>query len=1339
MKKAFVYFSLFSLTLLLGHELLAQQSTYQRQPGYWTLGFNGGLAYQSSDVPIEWRGWGVGMTLAKNLYYRPGAPLSFDLRGRFLYSQSYGLGHSPSRGLLNNTALNGQRPLGLDYTADGGGPGFVYDNHRTDMGELALEAVFHFNRLREKTKVNLSLFGGIGLDLYHTHIDQADFTGTPYYQDYLDLDPRSSTSFKRAFLRDNILDGDYETDADGFDDGPRLGFMPALGIELGYQFTPRFSMGIGHKWTFPLNDVLDGQKWDDNNLATGNNDLHHYTNLHFRWIVEADQQTLQPPLIQIIRPNRTPYNSSEAFAQVTAKISHVRSAMDVTASLNGAYTDFNFKKDYFSWSDRLQPGRNELVITATNSAGQDQKSVILIYQETIIDTPPPPPDTDLRPRVTISNPAQRNTTSNRPNFDLRAEIDHVDRKGDLSLRLNGQEIYDFDYRPNRGSGTLQAKLNLVKGRNYVQITARTSGGTAEDDAIIMYERSREEVNRPRVRITRPSNDPLRTDTRRQVIEARIEGVRNERQITFRFNGRDQNNFTFNGKILRAEVYLNPGTNDVLVEASNTAGRSSDSRQLILRDNTPPPAGPSVTFLRPNQPSSSSSQANYNIRARIRNVSRASDIRFYLNGQRQQNFSFRDEILEQRITLREGSNNVTIEASNRVGNAQESVTIRYTKVVINPVTPPQVDITQPTASSTRNGRVALEARIKHVDRKDQITLTLNGRVNDNFSYNPSSDLLQANLNLSLGNNEIVIKAVNDDGSDTDRHSIRFDSPKRPPQVTITRPSSSTSSSATVSLEAKILYVERQSDIRITLNGRSFTRFNYDARSNIVTANLSLQEGSNTIVVRGSNADGSDEDQHTIRYTRVRNPPQVVITRPTSSTSREPTIALQADIRNISSGREASLTLNGKAISSFDYNASTRLLRASLKLRAGKNTIVVKAQNADGSDQDSKVITYQPPVATPPTVSISQPTNGSTLTTNSTPVKAQIKNIKNRSNVRFFVNGREMSKFNFSGTSFSATASLRQGENLLRLTASNADGSDEDQVKVYYRPPVATPPTVSISQPTNKSTVKSSSTAVKAQVKNVKRKSDIQLFVNGKRQDNFSFSGSTLTATTNLRKGENTIRVVASNADGSDEDRATVYSQPPVVSMAKPEVVYLYPQAPGSTVAKARIRVKARIRNVERKEQITFKLNGVAVKNFEFDSSNNRLTSGVNLKKGENQLEITAQNDAGSKTARTTIKYVPGDLGGNEVEPTVRILNVSEPTLDPFEPNRGSSLIEAQTTGISSKNQVTVTVNGQAFTGFTFNPSNKRITTSISLQRGANTVVIRVKNSAGSAEVSRTIQF
>jgi len=362
----------------------AQEVRFQARPGHYTLGINGGWAYQQSDVRPTLDGFGFGLTLAKNLYLRPQAPLSFDIRGRFLYTQSYGLDHTATTGIENDEALNGSR--NLDYTTDNGGPGFVYRNHRTDIAELGLEGVLTLNKLRERTGIVASLYGGINLDWYLTRTNQADTDGSSYAEAYEALSQDGTNRARINALKNDILDNSYETRASGFNSGGKVGLMPAVGLELGYHFTPRFYMGLGHKVTFAQTDLLDGNQWEDNNNVTANNDLYHYTSIHARWILERKRKMV-PPIIDITSPSSCPHSTKSPNIVLRADIQHVNSSMDVTCRVNGRAVDFSFYNGDFVSDLYLEPGRNDVVITATNPAGQDEASCVIIYNNPEIDRP----------------------------------------------------------------------------------------------------------------------------------------------------------------------------------------------------------------------------------------------------------------------------------------------------------------------------------------------------------------------------------------------------------------------------------------------------------------------------------------------------------------------------------------------------------------------------------------------------------------------------------------------------------------------------------------------------------------------------------------------------------------------------------------------------------------------------------------------------------------------------------------------------------------------------------------------------------------------------------------
>jgi large repetitive protein len=329
---------LFAFLLFLS-SLSAQNSAFETlHRGYVTLGLNGGLSYQSSDVRARFDGYGLGLTLAKNLYYHPASPITFDLRGRFLLARQYGLDGRRSFNIADHPALNGT--FGLDYlnypSELGVNEGFVYHNHRTTVGELAGEAVLSWHSDRLGPGVFVSLFGGLGLGVYNARIDQADRLGAPYYDAYANLE--GSARRIRRELKNNVLDGNYETLPDPFNRGG-AGFMPSAGLEAGIQLTPHFAIAAGHRVTFSGTDILDGNQW-----AGGGNDLYHYTSLglKFTFPQRAKRERGRAPNITITYPSGSTFNSNTSAGLVRARIANVQSPADILCTVNGQTFPFDF-------------------------------------------------------------------------------------------------------------------------------------------------------------------------------------------------------------------------------------------------------------------------------------------------------------------------------------------------------------------------------------------------------------------------------------------------------------------------------------------------------------------------------------------------------------------------------------------------------------------------------------------------------------------------------------------------------------------------------------------------------------------------------------------------------------------------------------------------------------------------------------------------------------------------------------------------------------------------------------------------------------------------------------
>ena len=1348
MKRHIKKFSILLIALFAMTTAYGQVSTYNQQPGYWILGLNGGLAYQQGDVPALLDGYGAGLTLGKNIFYKQGAPFSFDLRGRALYTRTYGLDHAPSLGIAKNNALNGTK--GPTYLSEGGGPGYAFLNHKTDLAELGLEGVLNFNQLAERSNVLLSLYGGVGIDWYKTATDQLDASGT-YATQYEGIDTRRSVSSIRNTLKNEILDGHYETNAHGFKEAGKLGIMPSLGAELGYQLSPKFSMGIGHRVTFAGNDLLDGQQWNNANNLTGDNDLHHYTSLHMRWKIQGQQTRPKAPQITITAPDYNPLTSRHPNAEVRAIIKHINGPMDVDARLNGHSIYFDLQKDKFRCDFPLEFGRNELVITATNSVGREQKKVVVFYQEAIIDNPEPP--VAYRPQVTITNPRSQSTTVQQDQFTVRATIKNINSRDDIRFIVNGREQYGFDFRASKQ--TFSAAIPLQYGRNDIRIKAFNATGEASDAATIYFEQ-RYTQNPPRIRITKPNRNPYYTQKRHVKVEAQITNITHSSEIEYYINGQSSRNFEFANNCFLANTTLREGRNTLTIKAFNRDGEDSEEVIVIYEIDEPVVEDdlPEVRITRPAKQHSTTTYSTASIRAQLRHVDRKSDIDFFLNGRSFTNFRYQKNTgrLEATVTLKEGNNSITIKGHNATGSAEDEVFIAYTKKVIHTPKPPTINISKPRNNSTTEQAItSLEASVTNIADKRDIEVLLNGRRIKDFSFNSNRKLVTARMTLREGNNTITVKAVNDDGQDQQSVAVRYKkkvihTPK-PPTVNISKPrNNSITEQATTSLEASVTNIADKRDIEVLLNGRRIKDFSFNSNRKLVTAQLTLREGNNTITVKAINDDGQDQQSVAVRYKKkvihTPKPPTVNISKPrNNSTTEQATTSLEASVTNIADKRNIEVLLNDRRINDFSFNSNRKLVTARLTLREGNNTITVKAINDDGQDQQSVTVRYKKkvlPIVKPPVVNITAPAKATTQATQKRYlVKATIEHIKNKNDITFTLNNRRITDFSFNSKtqSFSASISLKEGNNKIQISAVNKAGRDKDEASIRYT--IALPaPTVNISSPKNNSLLKVDQTTVQASIQHVQRKANITFKLNGKAISNFSFGKSRLTANVQLKEGKNRIEITVKNSAGSDKDMVQVTYQK-TVSIAKPTVKFLAPRKKGELINTAKYVVKASIQHVKSKADISFWMNGKPIQQFEFDTKKQLLTATISPRKGRNDFKIEARNKAGKATANTQLNYsVKTTLGP---APTIANLANSRPAANPFNPSEAKTRITANLTNVSSNKQIDFQVNGKRITNFTLDAKKKTFSALITLKKGKNTVDLKVTNNGLSDEQTLIITF
>ena len=376
-----IYFLIALLVSLIG----ISQKDYTRYYNSWRLGLNLGGAWQTADYRSCW-GMAGGITLEKGFHENATNIFSFAIRGRYLGANTYGMDYNRNYDVKSNDAYNGKYDPKVNYVDSVSiAKQFVYDNYKMQLGEGSLELQVTFNRLRERTHVLFNLWGGIGFTAYQTKSDLLDGAGKKYDFSLVDS---SGNKTKTLNSYNTLIDKKYESYAYGSKAGKLYTFSPSLGVGLGYQFSPGFSMLWEYKITLPQGtnaDLLDG-KLGVNGDFFGSNDYYHYTGLNFLFTLRGKKKTTKPkdetvytstvvptqtvvaptnsviapptntvvtntpptvttpkPIISFITPPFNGHVVTLASYKISAQILNITSASQIQFKFNGvAYSNFNY-------------------------------------------------------------------------------------------------------------------------------------------------------------------------------------------------------------------------------------------------------------------------------------------------------------------------------------------------------------------------------------------------------------------------------------------------------------------------------------------------------------------------------------------------------------------------------------------------------------------------------------------------------------------------------------------------------------------------------------------------------------------------------------------------------------------------------------------------------------------------------------------------------------------------------------------------------------------------------------------------------------------------------------
>lgn len=1332
----------FSILFVFTH-LFSQGKLDYENDSRWFWGLNTGTTWQTTDVKNK-NNWGAGLVIGRSLNYDYGKKISFDIRGRYLYGLWSGQNIDTTGFALPNHTLSSGNTNYKDNL------GYSILNFQTKVHRLALELVIHANGIRERTSWDPYIFGGVGLSFSRTMgnlLYNDPVNGEQMYQ-YDQLLGNLSKSTVKGFQ-----DKTYETALDGSSKGAfNVGFMPSVGIGIGYQVSKRFSLGLEHKTTFTRVDNFDGYV---DPKGTFKNDIYHYTSFYLRFQIKKhtprtkdnslgnvpvyEQVKPKPPVVSFQDPAVSPTTVYTNTYNIAATVLNVDQSNQVRMEVNGQnYGNFNFNSTTkrVNAPITLNYGSNIVTITGTNAVGSDSKTILINYERPPMEKPPV---------VYFEDPATNPYTTSATTFSLSAKALNVSGEQNIVFKQNGSINKNFTF--NSTTKEFRSNVVLNPGNNIFEIVGSNNAGSDLATTVIVNQRTTAQP--PIVSITNPPVTPYNTENPILTLNAYVYNVTSSNQISIWHNGNVISNFNFYNydQSVSTNLNLKEGTNTIIVQGKNNAG--TDQKQVVIIYRKPfTEQPPLVTFVNPAANNTSTENPLYSIAATVANVRSADNVTVNVNGIAIRNFNFNAATtnLNFNMNLVEGANVITITGTNTVGSDSKTRTIYYRKAASIPL--PVVTFQDPAESPltvyTTNYNV--RARVQNVANAQNITLKINGVNSNNFNFSNSSEIMTFSTGLINGANLIEITGTNTAGSDVETTTIIYkrQDMMQPPVVNITSPDQNphTVTTASVVIKANILNVENPDNITVTVNGNNFRGFNFSAVSKELFFTMPLNSGANNVTIVATNTAGQASDEGTIHYKKevVILPPTVEFINPSSpgTTVNFASYTVNAKVLNIEDVSQIVLQQNGQTInnSAFSYNISTKLLTFNTSLNTGNNSFNINASNQGGANSATTNINYQKPevICNKPILTFASPemTNKGSKTGDYR-FTVSTMHLTSAGNIKVYLNGNLQSNgtFNTENKIFSQSLSLSEGQNIIEVTAENRCGLTKINRIVEYIVPLApclTPEAQITSPKSNSYTTQESAVTFIASVTNVTNASEIKFKVNNvSRRFNYDEATKQVSANVTLINGNNKIEVQVSNNCGSSGVSWSVFKnecQKPKISISNVSA------ANNSTTYVQSFSLTGIITEIPSSSNITVTHNNALI-NFVYNENTKTINLDRPLSMGKNTIVIMAKNDCGSSTLTHTVTRATDP---NAVPPGIKIVN---PGTTPSYSEVGAINVSIETQYVTAANQVAVTVNGVA-KNFNFNANNGTITFNLTLADG-NVIVATAVTAYGSASDTKTVYY
>jgi hypothetical protein len=445
------------------------------------------------------------------------------------------------------------------------------------------------------------------------------------------------------------------------------------------------------------------------------------------------------PQINNVSPAASVQNA-EQLLNVSAQLTGINNANQISLLLNGAPSVFNFQNDNLNAALQLQSGLNNIALSISNNCGTDVHVWNVNYNPCI------------NPQINISNTGLNGSTVATSALSLSAQVTALSTD-QIILSLNGQGGQPFSLQ----NQSLSASLNLQQGPNTIVLQGKNACERTSQTININYV----PCATPQIQFGQAAGaltNPLLQ------FSATVSGISNAQNINLMLNNTVVP-FNFQNGTITATLQLTNGTNVVTVASQNNCGVASEN---ITYTYTAPCVQPSVEITSPAAGLFGVSNPNVIITATITQINEISGIQALNNGITQFGATLVGNQMSIPLLLQAGINNIAIVATNTCGTDSEVREIRY-----EPCSIPQVIYNMdPNGHTTNQSIFTYNAQIVNYSPNMIVTLSMNGFLLTGYS-NTIGNIL-AEVSFDPGLNNLTITVTNDCGTLTDTYLATFDS-------------------------------------------------------------------------------------------------------------------------------------------------------------------------------------------------------------------------------------------------------------------------------------------------------------------------------------------------------------------------------------------------------------------------------------------------------------------------------------------------------------------------------------------------------------------------------------